>query len=92
MRFTPPDYRKENFAMLTVKILGSGCANCRKLEAVARQAATSAGLEAEFVKVTDMKAIMAYDLLATPGLVIDEKLVSSGRIPTQAEIRQWMSA
>jgi len=78
--------------MLTVKILGSGCANCKKLEAVAREAAASAGLEAEFIKVTDMKAIMAFDLLATPGLVINEKLVSSGRIPTQAEIRQWLGA
>ncbi|RPJ01461.1 MAG: thioredoxin family protein, partial [Chloroflexi bacterium] len=73
--------------MLTVKILGSGCANCKKLEAVARAAAASAGLEAEFVKVTDMKAIMAFDVLATPGLVINEKLVSSGRIPTEAEVR-----
>jgi small redox-active disulfide protein 2 len=78
--------------MKTVKILGPGCANCRKLESVAREAAAGAGVEAEFVEVTDMKAIMAYDLLATPGLVIDEKLVSSGRIPTQAEIRQWMTA
>ena len=51
--------------MLTVKILGSGCANCRKLEAVAREAATGAGLQADFVKVTDMKTIMAYDLLAS---------------------------
>ena len=78
--------------MLTVKILGSGCANCKKLEAVSREAAASAGLDAEFIKVTDMKAIMAYDLLSTPGLVINEKLVSSGRIPTQAEVRQWMGA
>ncbi len=77
--------------MLTVKILGSGCANCRKLEAVAREAATSAGLDAEFVKVTDMKAMLAYDLLSTPGLVINDKLVCSGRIPTQAEVRQWLA-
>ncbi|MDO8250526.1 MAG: thioredoxin family protein [Rhodoferax sp.] len=78
--------------MLTVKILGSGCANCKKLEAVAREAAASAGLQAEIVKVTDMKAMLAYDLLSTPGLVINDKLVCSGRIPTQAELRQWMAA
>lgn len=53
--------------MLTIKILGSGCANCKKLEAVAREAAASAGVEAEFVKVTDMKAIMAYDLIFDTG-------------------------
>jgi small redox-active disulfide protein 2 len=78
--------------MKNVKILGPGCANCRKLEAVAREAAAGACVDAEFVKVSDMKAIMAYDLLSTPGLVIDEKLVSSGRIPTQAEVRQWLEA
>ena len=78
--------------MLTVKILGPGCANCRKLETVAREAAAGAGVDAEFVKVTDMKDIMAYDLLSTPGLVINEKVVSSGRIRTQAEIRQWLIA
>ncbi len=78
--------------MLTVKILGAGCANCKKLEAVAREAATHAGLEADFVKVTDMQAIMAYDLLSTPGLVINDKLVSSGRIPTVAEVQGWLKA
>ena len=76
--------------MLTVKILGPGCTNCRKLEAVARDAAAGAGIEAEFVKVTDMKEIMAYDILSTPGLVINDKVVSSGRIPSQAEVRQWL--
>ena len=77
--------------MLTVKILGSGCANCRKLEAVAREAAASAGLQADFVKVTDMGQILQYDLLSTPGLVINDKLVSSGRIPTVADVQGWMA-
>jgi small redox-active disulfide protein 2 len=77
--------------MLTVKILGSGCANCKKLEAVAREAASAAHVEAEFVKVTDMGQIMAYDLLSTPGLVVNEKLVSSGRIPTLAEVQKWLA-
>jgi small redox-active disulfide protein 2 len=78
--------------MLTVKILGSGCANCKKLEAVAREAAAQAHLQAEFIKVTDMPSIMKYDVLSTPALVIDEKLVSSGRIPKVAEVQQWMGA
>jgi small redox-active disulfide protein 2 len=78
--------------MVTVKILGSGCANCRKLEALARQAATSAGVDAEFIKVTDMKAMLAYDLMASPGLVIDDKLVCSGRIPSVAEVARWLTA
>ena len=78
--------------MKTVKILGSGCANCRKLEAVAREAAAAAGVDADFVKVTDLDGIMAYDVLSTPGLVIDERLVSSGRIPTRAEIQRWLGA
>ncbi len=78
--------------MLTVKILGSGCANCKKLEAVAREAATASHIEAEFLKVTDMQQIMAYDLLSTPGLVVNEKLVSSGRIPTVAEVQKWLTA
>ena len=76
--------------MKTVKILGSGCANCKKLEAVAREAASAAGIEAEFVKVTDLKDIMTYDILSTPGLVIDDRLVSSGRIPTKTEIQGWL--
>jgi small redox-active disulfide protein 2 len=76
--------------MKTVKILGSGCANCKKLEAVARDAASAAGIEAEFVKVTDLKDITAYDILSTPGLVIDDRLVSSGRIPTKNEIQGWL--
>lgn len=76
--------------MLTVKILGSGCANCKKLEAVAREAASAARIEAEVVKVTDMKQIIAFDLISTPGLVINEKLVSSGRIPTAAEVQAWL--
>ena len=78
--------------MLTIKILGPGCANCRKLGAVAREAVAAANVQAEFVKVKDMTAIMAYDLLSTPGLVVNEQLACSGRIPTVAEVRGWLPA
>jgi small redox-active disulfide protein 2 len=78
--------------MLSVKVLGPGCANCRKLEEVAREAAAAIGAEAEISKVTDMREIIGYNVLKTPGLVINEKLVSSGRIPTAAAIAEWLRA
>jgi small redox-active disulfide protein 2 len=78
--------------MLTIKILGPGCANCRKLEEVARAAVATLGVEAEFVKVTDMSEIVSYDILKTPGLVINEKVVSSGRIPAPATVAEWIQA
>ena len=78
--------------MLTIKVLGPGCANCKKLEEVARKAVASLNVEAEIIKVTDMQAIIAYDVLQTPGLVINEKLVSSGRIPTPATVVEWIRA
>mgnify|MGYP001186192764 CR=1 FL=1 len=76
--------------MLKIKILGSGCANCKRLEAITRQVVEKLGLEAEFEKVTDYQEIMKYPILATPGLVINEKVVSSGRIPALAEIEGWL--
>jgi small redox-active disulfide protein 2 len=77
--------------MLTIKILGSGCPNCKKVEAIARQAASGLGLEADFVKVTDYGKILEYPILSTPGLVINENVVCSGRIPTQAEVTTWLA-
>ena len=78
--------------MLTIKILGTGCPNCKRLEAVTRQAAQGMGVEAEFVKVTDYGQITEYPILSTPGLVIDEVVVCSGRIPSEAEITTWLAS
>jgi small redox-active disulfide protein 2 len=77
--------------MLTVKILGSGCANCKRLEAITHQVVDQMGLEAKIVKVTEFSDIMAYNIMSTPGLVINEKLVSAGRIPTTAEVTTWLT-
>jgi len=77
--------------MLTIKVLGSGCNNCKKLEALARQSVAQMGLEAEVIKVTDYPAIMAYNILSTPGLVINEKVVSAGRIPSPGEVSTWLT-
>jgi len=77
--------------MLTIKILGPGCANCKRLEEIARKSAEDLGVAAEFVKVSDYKDILAYNILSTPGLVINDKLVSSGRIPAPASVTAWIA-
>jgi small redox-active disulfide protein 2 len=77
--------------MLNIKVLGPGCDNCKKLAYLAERAATHLGVEAQVTKITDYAEIMKYPLLSTPGLVINEKLVVSGRIPSQAEITTWLA-
>jgi small redox-active disulfide protein 2 len=77
--------------MLVIKVLGPGCDNCKKVDAVAHQAVANFGVEAQFEKITDYKEIMKYPILSTPGLVINEKLVCAGRIPTVAEVTTWVA-
>ena len=77
--------------MLTIKVLGSGCANCKRVEQIARKVVTEMSLDAEVIKVTDYNDIMAYNILSTPGLVLNENVVCSGRIPTPAEVTTWVT-
>lgn len=77
--------------MLTIKVPGSGCANCKKLEAVTRQVIDQMGVQADVIKVTEYPDIMAYNIMSTPGLVIIEKVVSTGRIPSAAKITTWLA-
>lgn len=78
--------------MVTIEVLGHGCANCQKLEANARQAVDMAGVEAEVVKVTDDVSIAARGVLTTPGLVIDGEVKSAGRVPSAGDIAEWLIA
>jgi small redox-active disulfide protein 2 len=77
--------------MLTIKVLGSGCENCKRLTWLVERAANHLGIEARVIKVTDYNEIMQYDVLSTPGLVINEKLVASGRVPSEAEITTFLT-
>lgn len=75
---------------MEIKILGGGCPKCERLEAVTREVVEELGVTATFTKVKTMPEIMAYDIMTTPALVINEKVMSSGRIPNKEEIQGWV--
>ena len=77
--------------MTKIEILGPGCDNCRRLEVNARQAVLMAGVEAEVVKVSDYGRIVSYGVMSTPGLVIDGKVMSYGRVPSAGDIAEWLA-
>jgi len=76
---------------MVIKVLGSGCANCQRLEALASRAVDELGIDAQVLKVTDIKDIMGYGVMSTPGLVVDEKLVLAGRVPSYSEVVALLS-
>jgi small redox-active disulfide protein 2 len=76
---------------MIIKILGTGCAKCNALENTTREVINELAADATIEHVTDMKKIMEYPILTTPGLVIDEKLVSSGRVPSKSEVTTFIT-
>lgn len=76
--------------MFKIQILGTGCARCRMLTANAEKAVQELGLQTEIEKVTDIKDIMKFQILMTPGLVIDGKIKAAGRIPSPEQIKQML--
>ena len=75
---------------MNVKVLGTGCPNCKRLEKMVVEAIADLGIDATVTKVTDINEIMDFNILSTPGLAIDDLVVSSGRIPSKAEIVAWL--
>lgn len=76
---------------MDIKILGSGCSKCDKLEVAARTAASELDIEAEFDKVTDPGEIASWGVMATPALVVDDEVVLTGRVPSSDEVKQLLS-
>ena len=77
---------------MIIKVLGPGCANCQNLERVTREALDELGVDATIEKVVDYAEIIGYGVMSTPGLVIDEQVVLSGRVPTRSQVAQLIAA
>ena len=75
---------------MIIKILGTGCRKCENLRIKVEELASSNNIKAEIIKVTDINEMMEYGILMTPGLVIDEKVKSSGIIPKDDQIVEWL--
>ena len=75
---------------MQIKILGTGCAKCQRLEQLTREVVAELGIAAEFDHVRDMKTIMAYPVMTTPAPVIGEEVKVSGRMPSKDEIAGWL--
>ena len=78
--------------MIAIKVLGSGCPNCKRLEAETRAALDQAGISYALDKVTEFADIAAFGVMSTPALVINEQVYSSGRIPARSQIVEWARA
>ena len=76
--------------MIKIKVLGPGCAKCHKLEQTVKDAVKELGIDAEIEDIKDIMKIMEYPILTTPGLVINDKVVCSGHVPTKAEICSYI--
>lgn len=75
---------------MNIKILGTGCSNCKRLEANTKAAVEELGIEATIEKVTDIKEIMKYGVMSTPALVVDEKVKVMGKVPSSKDIKKFL--
>ncbi|MDT8385797.1 MAG: thioredoxin family protein [Gammaproteobacteria bacterium] len=78
--------------MKNIKVLGTGCANCKRTLALIEETAKAKGVEVELEKVEDIGAIMGYGVMSTPGVVIDGTVVHAGGVPDRKKIEEWLAA
>ena len=85
MNINPKGFQME------IKVLGTGCANCKSTIALIEQVATAKGVSVTLKKVEELRDIMSYGVMSTPGVVIDGKVVHAGGIPSRSKIEQWLT-
>jgi small redox-active disulfide protein 2 len=76
--------------MKNIKVLGTGCANCKTTLKLIEEAAKAKGIEIQLEKIEDIQAIMAYSVMSTPGVVVDGKVVHAGGVPSRDKIAGWL--
>ena len=76
--------------MINIKVLGTGCANCKTTLKLIEEVGAEKDVQIQLAKVEDIQAIMAYGVMSTPGVVIDEKVIHSGGVPGRDTIAQWL--
>lgn len=76
--------------MKDVKVLGSGCANCKATQKLVEEVAKAKGVEIELEKIEDLRQIMSFGVMSTPGVVIDGKVVHSGGVPARSKVESWL--
>ena len=76
--------------MLNIKVVGSGCPTCQKLEQMCREIITENNIEAEIEKITDINSFADLGIFMTPGLLLNDQLVSSGKLPTKSTLEHWV--
>ena len=77
---------------MDIKVLGTGCANCKNTVALIEQVAKAKGVSVTLQKVEELREIMGYGVMSTPGVVIDGKVVHAGGVPSRGKVEQWLSA
>ena len=78
--------------MLEIRVLGPGCPNCIRLERMVYNACAKLNLDADIQKITDMNEYPKYGLMMTPGLVVNSKLISQGKVPTESTLEHWLTS
>lgn len=76
--------------MLNIKVVGSGCPNCQKLEALCKEVVNENNIDANIEKVTDLNKFADLGIMMTPGLIVNDKVISQGKIPTKSTLQHWL--